>query len=392
MHPSCFATSVVGSFFDRMFIESSDLEPGHRIEADVCIVGGGAAGITLASRLAKGCTSVCLLESGARGGAPDQQVQALYQGIYTGNVSSLDSDYLTASRLRAFGGTTNLWGGYCRPLDAIDFESRDWVPNSGWPISRSSLDPYYDAASDFIGIGRFDRDNPDAALGRSYFEDSDITEKVFRFNRKPFGVAFGPALHSAKDLTIYYGANAIEFVASRDATSIQSLRASTLSGQELTVKARHWVIAAGGIENARLLLASRSVQPAGLGNQHDLVGRYFMEHSVVHWGLGPLAVWPHFPMNLYRAHDKADRRANFVYPTEAHARREKLLSISISFESPAPARLFDHADRALISSANRLDVFQEDVAGQRAVQRPPTHINCVSAPKTPNRVRHVSER
>ena len=281
-----------------MFIESTRLDSGHRIEADVCIVGGGAAGITLASRLAKGRTSVCLLESGGMGSIPDPDLQELYAGEYVGEVPTLNSSYLTASRLRAFGGTTNLWSGYCRPLDELDFESRDWVPNSGWPISRSTLNPYYDAASDFVGIRRFDRDNPDAALGRSYFEGPDFAERVFRFSPMRFGMEYAAELHNKKNITVYYEANAIEFVASRDGRSAESLRASTLSGVELSVKARYWVIAAGGIENARLLLASRSGQPAGLGNQHDLVGRYFMEHAVVHWGLGQIgrihlfAEWP----------------------------------------------------------------------------------------------------
>lgn len=375
-----------------MFVDSSQLEPGHQIEADVCIVGGGAAGITLATRLAKGRTSVCLLESGARGTTANLDAQALYRGTYSGEVPTLDSDYLTTSRLRAFGGTTHLWAGYCRPLEAIDFETRDWVPNSGWPLSRASLEPYYDAASDFIGIGRFDLDNPDAGLGQSYFEDSETSERVFRFRATRFGQAFGPALHSAKDLTIYYGANVTEVVSSREGTSIQSLRASTLSGKQFTVKARYWVIAAGGIENARLLLASRSVQPAGLGNQHDQVGRYFMEHAVIHRGLGPVAIWPRFPMILYTAHGGPDLRANFVYPTEAHLRREKLLSISISFEAPAPANVFDRSDRALLRAAHQFDVSEKDVAGSSAFQLHRTIFMCECAPNPQSRVRLVSER
>ena len=105
---------------------------------------------------------------------------------------------------------------------------------------------------------------------------------------------------------------------------------------------------------------SDAVQSGGLGNQRDLVGRYFMEHSVIHFGIGPLALWSHVPMDLYRAHDLADYRANFVYPTETLARREKLLSVSISFETNASSEDFSPVDRSIVAATAHLDAFLAD--------------------------------
>ena len=134
-----------------MLTDARTLPDRTKLEADLAIIGGGAAGITLARAFAGSGVSVCLVESG--GLEPDLEVQSLYQGENAGiNYSP------SATRLRFFGGSTNHWGGYCRPLDAIDFEQRDWVPFSGWPIAVDELAPYYTQATDIveIGSGRFD--------------------------------------------------------------------------------------------------------------------------------------------------------------------------------------------------------------------------------------------
>ncbi len=134
-----------------MFIDARKLADQTRLEADLAIVGGGAAGITLARAFAGSGISVCVVEAG--GLEPDPKVQSLYEGENTG------IDYSPSyTRLRFFGGSTNHWGGYCRPLDAIDFEQRDWVPFSGWPLTIDELIAYYEAASQIVEIapGRFD--------------------------------------------------------------------------------------------------------------------------------------------------------------------------------------------------------------------------------------------
>jgi choline dehydrogenase-like flavoprotein len=137
-----------------VFIGARSLAQDTRIDIDLAIIGGGPAGITLARRLAKANTRVCLIESG--GLRPDAETQALYQG----ETPSLPYP-LTGSRLRYFGGSSGHWGGYCRPLDPIDFEPRDWVPLSGWPFGRDELAPYWEPATEAIEAApaRFDDDD-----------------------------------------------------------------------------------------------------------------------------------------------------------------------------------------------------------------------------------------
>ena len=126
-----------------MILDGRTVEPGARLATDLCIIGGGPAGVTVARAFEGSNVSVCLLESG--GFEDDAASQALNRGIDEGTIAR--ADHLFMSRRRRFGGTTAVWGGWCRPLDDIDFEARDWVPHSGWPFGRETLAPYYDRAA-----------------------------------------------------------------------------------------------------------------------------------------------------------------------------------------------------------------------------------------------------
>ena len=128
------------------FIDSRSLGSAYRIEADLCIIGGGAAGLALAKSFFGSSTKVVLLESG--GQKPDPDTQSLYEGQSIGELHAP----LVASRLRYFGGTTNHWTAHVRTLDAIDFEPRDWVPGSGWPITLADLAPHYEQARAFLNL------------------------------------------------------------------------------------------------------------------------------------------------------------------------------------------------------------------------------------------------
>ncbi len=122
-----------------------DLPADAVLEADVCIIGGGAAGITLALQFVETRQlHVVLLEAG--GLVPEAESQHLYA---VDNAGELPVSGM-ASRLRFFGGTTNHWDGRCAPLDEADFQTREWVPHSGWPISRQDLDEHYARALDLV--------------------------------------------------------------------------------------------------------------------------------------------------------------------------------------------------------------------------------------------------
>ncbi len=367
-----------------MLINAQKLPAGHRIDADLCIIGGGAAGITLASRFDGSALTVCLLESGAL--EFDPVPQALCEGEYVGEVPSLDARYLTDSRRRVFGGTTSIWAGYVRPLEVIDFEKRDWVPESGWPFGYAHLEPYYNAASDFLGIGRFDQDNPDTGRAPSLFEGPDCRERVFRFAPKRFGPEHSGRLRESGNITVFLNASATELVPTSGGKAVASLRAGSPAGARITVRARQWVLAAGGIENARLLLVSGGQDGRGLGNDRDLVGRYFMEHSFIPWGLGPVFIWGRHAMDLYRFHNESDPRALFVFSSEDLMRRERLLNVSMSLENPATPEMFSSFDRALIQASGPVDSERLDDESYAPPQAHRLTFLCETAPNRNSRV------
>ncbi|MEX2495408.1 MAG: GMC family oxidoreductase, partial [Woeseia sp.] len=191
---------------------------------------------------------------------------------------------LVASRLRFLGGTTNHWAGISRPLDELDFQKRDAVPHSGWPIERASLDPYYERAHDYCRLSpcNYDpsrwstTDAPLLPLQGGRLETRIKLERPLRF-----GIEYRQQLERAQNVRVFLFANVTEIEAGDDGNDIRGVRARSLGGNELSVTARAFVIAAGAIENARLLLNSRKVHPDGIGNDRGLVGRFFMEHPLI---------------------------------------------------------------------------------------------------------------
>src|ERR1700744_5480178 len=118
-------------------LDARTLPAGTVLTPDLAIIGGGTGGISLALQLANSGHSILLLESG--GMTFDSKTQALYAGSGSGVAFTA----LDGGRLRFLGGSTNHWGGWCRPLDKIDFQRRDGVPHSGWPFPRSEIEPYF---------------------------------------------------------------------------------------------------------------------------------------------------------------------------------------------------------------------------------------------------------
>lgn len=259
-----------------MFLAADSVETGSVVLADVAIAGAGAAGITIARELRGSGLRVVVLESG--GLDYDAATQALYAGTVSGSPYAVE-----ASRLRYFGGTTNHWGGWVRPLDDADFDGRAWVPGTGWPIPRGEVDPYYGAA---FGIASQLDDHP--FEWESWLEsDRDVealvdspslTGAMYRISPVRFGEAYRADLSDAPDVTVYLGANVVNITTDPSGATVTGFDVRTLGGTEFHVAAGRYVCALGGIDNARLLLASRDVEPIGLGNSNDLVGRYFMDH------------------------------------------------------------------------------------------------------------------
>jgi choline dehydrogenase-like flavoprotein len=264
-----------------MIIDARSVPAGAVIETAVCIIGAGAAGITLAREFIGSSFETLLLESGGFEFARD--TQDLYQGAVIGR----PFQDLTASRLRFFGGSTNHWAGWCAPYDAVDFEPR--FPYHGWPFGRAHLDPWYRRAQEVCQIGPFEYAPAQWGITADQlpppFNGPIFVCKIMQQSPPTrFGPVYEPELRQAANVKVYLQANALGFVISDHSGELGELAVGTMSGVSFTVRARIFVLAVGGIENARLLLLSGKPGGIGLGNEHDLVGRYFMTNLIYHGG------------------------------------------------------------------------------------------------------------
>lgn len=259
-----------------MLLDFLDFENGRQIDCDVCIVGAGAAGITLASSLIGTGIRVCLLESG--GLEASREIQSLYEGQRVG----LENANPVACRLRYFGGTTNHWAGWCAPLSEADFEPRPWVPLSGWPIRRVDLDPYYERAQAFCQIGDFGFDAKallDDGRRLPAFDADKAVVRFFRFSPPTrLGTVYRERLQKADNVRVILHANVLRLEPGPAAHEVRKVQLRSLDGKSGTVNARTVVLACGAMENARLLLLSGPNERTGLGNESGLVGRCFMQH------------------------------------------------------------------------------------------------------------------
>ena len=265
-----------------MFVDALDLENGSDdvLRADVCIVGAGAAGITLALELVGSGHEVLLLEAGGRREEPE--TQALYAGQVRDAALHPPPDRY---RVRRYGGSTTLWGGRCVPFDPIDFEPRAHVPDSGWPIRFEDVLAYYPRANALCEAGRFAY-SAGAAFARppppmiAGFRSGDFdTDALERFSRPTdFGTRYAPRLQAARNVRVLLHANVTRLELGEDGSRVRGVEIRTLTGKRMQARAGYFVVATGGLEVARLLLASRDVQPDGIGNAHDVVGRYYMSH------------------------------------------------------------------------------------------------------------------
>jgi len=318
-----------------MIIDGSGRD-GETFEADVCVVGAGAAGLTLALDLAGRGVSVVLVESGGL------EFQQRSHDLLDYDVSEQTGEgLLKASRERFFGGTTNHWGGVCQPLDAFEFEYHPWVPNSGWPISRADLDPWYTAAARLLGLGPVEPPPYDPqALGVAdrprLVAEADTTFDIWMPRHAPDGrlrmgrwrraeVEAHPRVQCLLNTTV------VEAHPDNSRERIVSLSARTYEQGTLHFRARDYVLCASAVENARLLLASDSVVPGGLGNTHDLVGRYFMIHAPNGFG----AVLPLHPGAALTQEEFLVKQDNIAWLLTTQAREKFQLQGFLAFMLPS---------------------------------------------------------
>jgi choline dehydrogenase-like flavoprotein len=223
-----------------------------------------------------------VLESGGVADEPDAP------GIYrvtpdAGNALTVDRD-----RRRFFGGNTNHWFGVCRRLDDADFETREWIPHSGWPIRGADLRPFYEDAERLCGL---DPLGPAAAREPAGVDPARLASRTqYRLPVPSFADLFRERVRAAGGVQVSVHAHALGLDTHADGRTVRAVRVAAADGRRFRVEAGAFVLAAGGVENARLLLASDGAGAAGLGNEHDLVGRFFMEHPFL-----DIPLWPWAP-------------------------------------------------------------------------------------------------
>jgi choline dehydrogenase-like flavoprotein len=305
-----------------MILNLNELADGDTLQTDVCIVGAGAAGITLALELEDSGRDVLVLESGGFDFDPDTQ------DLYVGESVGVEYGPVDVMRLRYFGGTTNHWSGRCRAFDPIDFEARDWVPGSGWPFDRDHLVPFYIRAQPYVELGRFGYtleelgdDRPVLPLG------DDIDNAVAQSSpRTRFAETYRDRLDAAATIRVVLNANATRIDTDGADGPVTAIRVVSLQGRRVTLRARHFVLAAGGLEVPRLMLQPTDAHPNGIGNRHDQLGRWFADHPASDRSGEILQSEPHPAAALLGGHDFGDTSVSrFLKLSEAAQRREGLL-------------------------------------------------------------------
>lgn len=342
-----------------MIMDFEQSTGGGDVEADVVIAGAGPAGLSVADAASRGGLRVCILEAGGRG--REEASQALYQGENVG----VPYFKLHKTRLRQFGGSAGHWNGRCAVLDEIDFAPRPWVPESGWPFTRAELEPYYERARAACNLqpvpfdeGAWER----LGITPPALDPARVRTDFWQFSRPTprFTVREQAALLRRENVRALLHASVVEVQLAESGTSVAGLIVAGRSGRRATVRGRVYVMACGGLETPRLLLASNGVQKAGVGNGHDLVGRFFMEHphARVAYVESPC---PRLLLDLYRKHFPRGGCALWpcFRPSDDVQRRHEVLNTSV-------ALFYEHRPG---SAPAAVRAIYDDLAAGRAPSR-----------------------
>lgn len=229
-------------------------------------MGAGPVGLALAFKLEELGLSVTLVEMGAGGAA---------NVTGAGDIEFTNRHHAPSMAMSrpGIGGASALWGGRCVTFDDLDFEARDHVPFSGWPISHEELRRHYAEALTFLSCNA--GEPPLEAIGVS---DSRIDKNALeRWSSFPaLGPIYGERLEASDRIRLV---NAIVTDVTLDASGerVEGL-AAYRDGQQIAVTARTFVLAGGGLENVRLLLALREKRPEVMGSSDGPLGRFYQGH------------------------------------------------------------------------------------------------------------------
>ncbi len=320
------------------------------VNCDVCIIGSGAAGISISQKLSNKNLNILVMESGDF--KPNQFTQKLYD---LDNIGYPIRDKFM-SRSRYFGGTTNIWSGRTMIFRQIDFEERDWVTDSGWPIEYSTIMFYYRQAIKLLKLPR---------LSCYYFNnwvtkmnkyekslaldsDNNLSVNASLWGVKPlnFRKEYFPIFKKSDNLKVYLNSNLTNITLNESKRYVTKLNFSSLNGNSLVVKPKICILACGGLENPRLLLNSRHQNISGLGNENDCVGRYYSDHPRSVMGTVLLNKGVRLP--LYNGYPFSEGKIQLGFQfSKDFQRSNKLLNNYLSLEPAVPDYVMKSYDAAI---------------------------------------------
>ena len=241
---------------------------GAPVEVDVSVAGAGVAGTTIALKLVSAGYRVAIVEAGGNDFSPASQ------DFYVGENTGVPNLPLHETRLRMLGGSSNHWGGWCRPLDPYDLGRTDLTAGGGWPIAEADLAPYHNQAAAILGVGT--RVGADVPLADA---DGNLQAIRMMFSEPPlrFRVQYGDAYRRAPNLTVFLNASVADIGLSA-AGRVESFAVRSAASQTgFECRARAFVLAMGTAENNRMLLNWNERHDNRVANP-DLLGRYYMQH------------------------------------------------------------------------------------------------------------------
>ena len=338
-----------------MLLDARSLPNDGTLEADVCIIGAGPAGITLALELARTDLRVLVLESGDAGWTTRGK------GLARGENADPNYFRLEWARIRTFGGSSWAWRSHglrTRPLDRLDFEARPEIDRPGWPIGADALAHHWDRATALCRLPSrgYDVEDWQTPQAPALSGDDDLDTAMFPVGP---GDAFTSRLDELGELdnvTCVTHATVLELQTDASGRRVERAWVTSGAGRSHTVSARTFALALGGIENARLLLLSHRTHRHGIGNAHDLVGRHFMEHPHIRTGV----LEPRVPARDFRLYQRVEHpegeAIGFLRPSEAALRREGLLNSAWALH-PATPELTSEVGRSLTDVKDTLRTF-----------------------------------
>jgi choline dehydrogenase-like flavoprotein len=262
-----------------MIEDLGSLSEDISVTAELAVIGAGPAGIVVALEAANKGLSVVLLESGSR--SFDPAVQELSEAA---EWDSHRHAPLSLAVRRQVGGTSTIWGGRCVPFDPVDFTRRPFLNGAAWPVDYKEVQNYFQRACDWMVCGRATFNSSEiphlpSEIVPGFVDGSMLASSLERWSLPTrFGTTYQERLERSPRVRLLTGVNCVEIVCPRQGGKAESLKCRTHAGGRITVAAKAFVVACGGLESTRLLMSSTGPEGEQLGNRSGHLGRWYMAH------------------------------------------------------------------------------------------------------------------